>query len=122
MGQRASAGVVSVVKLIALTLTAAIISGCTTAPPPIETPVEVKVPVATPVYCQVGKLSRPSLPLSTLKPDSAPADTIRTYAATVAILKGAVRQRDFAIEGCTAPLGDPVPPTKVNAGNGSATE
>ena len=84
----------------------ATISGCASAPPqPILTPIEVKVPVATPVYCQVAKLDKPALPISALKTDSAPDDTIRAYAATVAILKGAVRQRDLAIEGCAAPAG-----------------
>jgi len=74
-------------------------------PQPILTPIEVKVPVATPVYCDVAKLDRPALPLSALKPDSAPADTIRAYAATVVILKGEVTQRDSVIAGCTAPAG-----------------
>lgn len=109
------------VKIIALTLTLAIISGCTTAPQPIPTPIEVQVPVATPVYCQVGELDKPALPLSTLKPDSAPADTIRAYAATVAILKGAVRQRDLAIEGCAASV-SALPPTKVNVGSAAVSE
>ena len=63
-----------------------------------------KVPVATPVYCQVAKLNQPALPIAALHPDSAPADTVRAYAATVAILKGAVRQRDLVIEGCAPPV------------------
>jgi hypothetical protein len=107
MGQRASGGAVIVVRtLIALVVLGASICGCATEQPqPILAPVEVKVPVATPVYCQVAKLDRPELPISALKADSAPDDTIRAYAATVAVLKGAVRERDLAIEGCAAPAG-----------------
>lgn len=78
--------------------------GCAAGPPSaIFTPIEVKAPVPIPVYCKVGKLAKPELPIAVLKGDSAPADTIRAYAATVAILKGAIRERDLAIEGCAAP-------------------
>jgi len=91
---------------IVMLVVVASISGCAAEQPqPILTPIEVKVPVATPVYCQVAKLDKPELPISALKTDSAPADTIRAYAATVAILKGAVLQRELAIEGCAAPAG-----------------
>jgi hypothetical protein len=98
-----------VVKTIIVTMALmAGICGCASAPPPpILTPIEVKVPVATPVYCQVAKLDKPALPIAALKSDSAPEDTIRAYAATVAILKGAVRQRDLALQGCAAPVSDP---------------
>jgi hypothetical protein len=93
-----------VVKKMIVTALMATLCGCASAPPaPILTPIEVKVPVATPVYCQVAKLDKPALPIAALKADSAPDDTIRAYAATVAILKGAVRQRDLAIEGCAPP-------------------
>lgn len=94
-----------------------LVSCTATQPQPILTPVEVKVPVATPVYCSVAKLAKPALPLSALKADSAPADTIRAYAATVAVLKGAVRERDSVLAGCAAP--DSVPsgpsPGETNA-------
>jgi hypothetical protein len=86
---------------------ALLIAGCASPLPPILTPVEVKVPVATPVYCNVGKLDKPALPLAALKADSAPADTIRAYAATVALLKGAVQERDSVIAGCAAPALSP---------------
>ena len=107
MGQRASGGAVVVVKtLVTVLMVPALLYGCAAEQPqPILTPIEVKVPVATPVYCQVAKLDKPELPISALKTDSAPDDTIRAYAATVAILKGAVLQRDLAIEGCAAPAG-----------------
>jgi hypothetical protein len=72
-------------------------------PAPILTPMAVNVPVATPVYCTVAKLDKPAMPISTLKADSAPADTMRAYAATVAILKGAVEERDSVIAGCAPP-------------------
>ena len=108
MGQRASGGAGIVVRTqIAILVLLASISGCATEQPqPILTPVEVKVPVATPVYCKVAKLDKPELPISALKTESAPDDTIRAYAATVAILKGAVRVRDLAIAGCAAPVSD----------------
>jgi hypothetical protein len=105
MGQRAGRGVVFMVRTLLSALTAAtVVAGCGGGvPQPILTPIEVKVPIATPIYCDVAKLDKPALPLSALKPDSAPADTIRAYAATVAILKGAVTQRDSVIAGCAAP-------------------
>jgi hypothetical protein len=98
------------VKMIATTFAAIALLGCgAQSPQPILTPLEVKVPVATPVYCEVGKLAKPELPIAALKPDSAAADTVRAYAATVAILKGAVRQRDLLLQGCGAPASAPVP-------------
>ena len=99
---------ISMVKIVIIT---GALGGCSTAQP-LLTPIEVKVPVATPVYCQVGKLDHPALPISTLKVDSVPDDTIRAYAATVAVLKGAVRERDLVIEGCAAPASaqDSAPP------------
>jgi hypothetical protein len=91
-------------KIIAVLLMPAALGGCAAAPAqPILTPIEVKVPIATPVYCQVEKVDKPKLPIAALKADSAPADTIRAYAATVAILKGAVQQRDLLLAGCGAP-------------------
>ena len=97
--------------VIALVMTASI-AGCAAGQQPILTPIEVKVPVATPVYCKVAQLARPELPIAELKMDSAAPDTIRAYAATVAILKGAVRERDLVIAGCAPPLDQqhPVPP------------
>ena len=81
-----------------------VLNGCANAPPQsIATPIEVKVPVATPIYCPVAKLDKPALPIAELKADSTPADTVRAYAATVAILKGAVEQRDSVLAGCAAP-------------------
>ncbi len=123
MGERASGGVIVVVRtFIAMLVAVASISGCATRQQqPILTPIEVKVPVATPVYCQVAKLDKPELPISALKTDSAPDDTIRAYAATVAILKGAVLQRDLAIEGCAAPAGaqDATPQPRVAPSSGA---
>jgi hypothetical protein len=108
MGQRASgrAGIVVRTQIAVVVLMAWIYGCATEQPQPILTPVEVKVPVATPVYCKVAKLDQPQLPIAALKTDSAPDDTIRAYAATVAILKGAVRERDLAIAGCAAPVSD----------------
>ena len=108
MGQRASgrAGIVVRTQIAVLVLMASIYGCAAEQPQPILTPVEVKVPVATAVYCKVAKLDKPQLPIAALKTDSAPDDTIRAYAATVAILKGAVRERDLAIAGCAAPASD----------------
>jgi hypothetical protein len=109
-------------KLVALIMTASI-AGCAATPPrAILTPIEVKVPVATPVYCQVAKMNQPALPVAALHPDSAPADTMRAYAATVAILKGAVRQRDLVIEGCAPPVDAEAPaaPAKVESSSAIA--
>ncbi len=82
---------------------ALVLSGCSAHPQLIATPIEVKVPVPTPIYCSVPKLAKPALPIAALKEDSAPADTIREYAATVALLKGAVEERDDALAGCVPP-------------------
>jgi hypothetical protein len=101
-----------VVKRLAAVAIMLTLSGCAAQPPaPILTPVEVQVPVAVPVYCNVAKLDKPELPLAALNADSAPDDTVRAYAATVAILKGAVRERDLIIAGCAAPPPDEAPAT-----------
>jgi hypothetical protein len=60
----------------------------------------VRVPVPTPVYCNPPEIQRPELPIAHLTLASPPADTIRLYAATVEVLKGAVMQRDTIIDGC----------------------
>lgn len=94
--------IVGVMATIGLTMW-----GCVAQPSnPPYTPIEVKVPIATPVYCQVANLAKPELPIAVLKSDSPPADTIRAYAATVAILKGAVRERDAELAGCVVPAND----------------
>jgi hypothetical protein len=66
----------------------------------VATPVEVQIPVYKPVYCTAPALDHPRLPVATLAAGSAPADTLRAYAATVVLLKGAVRDRDEVIAGC----------------------
>jgi hypothetical protein len=121
MGQRAGGGAVIVVrKIIAVLVMLAAVGGCAAPAQPILTPIEVKVPIATPVYCQVAKLDRPTLPIAALKADSAPADTVRAYAATVAILKGAVQQRDLLLTGCGAPApGSPAAVTGSGASSGA---
>ena len=88
---------------IAIVMCVGAIWGCAAQSEPVLTPVEVRVPIATPVYCEVSKLDRPALPLATLNAQSPPADTIRAYAATVALLKGAVEERDLELAGCTDP-------------------
>jgi hypothetical protein len=81
------------------------IAGCAAvaAPPPVVAPVKVEVPVLRQIPCPLPRLSDPALPLAALRLDSPPADTIRAYAASVAILKGAVRQRDALLAGCAEP-------------------
>jgi hypothetical protein len=88
-----------------LPLLLVLFAGCASAPPlgPIVAPVTVKVPVYEPVYCAIPALAKPALPISELHADSAPADTIRAYAATVVMLKGAVSERDAVIAGCRKP-------------------
>jgi hypothetical protein len=89
-------------ELAALVM-AILMTGCAAAPQNIATPVTVEVPVPTPVYCPAPHLEHPALALAALKPDSAPAETIRAYAASVAVLEGAVVERDDIIAGCIAP-------------------
>ena len=49
--------------------------------------------------------------MAELKRGTAPADTIRAYAATVVILKAAVRERDAVLAGCAKPADSPQPPS-----------
>jgi hypothetical protein len=76
---------------------------CAVAPPSPPRPVMVNVPVPTPVYCDAPELQKPALALARLTSDSPPADTIRAYAASVELLKGAVIERDKIIDGCRRP-------------------
>jgi hypothetical protein len=98
-----------VVKLSIFLMTIPLlIAGCASEPPePIPTPIEVKLPISVHIYCSGSKLDKPALSIAKLKADSSPADTIRAYAATVAILKGAVKERDAALAGCAAPASAP---------------
>ena len=78
-------------------------AGCAPAVAPAPRPVMVNVPIATPIYCDVPMLPAPALAIASLTADSPPADTIRDYAATVEVLKSAVRERDAILKGCAAP-------------------
>jgi type IV pilus biogenesis protein CpaD/CtpE len=91
-----------------LPLILALLIGCAVAPPTLQTapPVEVKLPMPELVYCLTPKLTRPVLPVATLALTSRPADTIRAYAASIVLLKGAVRQRDAVIAGCVRPANE----------------
>ena len=84
-------------------------SGCAFSPPfgAPAVPVEVKVPVYRPVYCQTPPRVVPELPIAGLLPTTAPADTMRAYVATVMVLKGMVRERDALIAGCAEPPSAP---------------
>jgi hypothetical protein len=77
-------------------------AGCAvgSAPAPVVRPLMVRVPVLHETPCPMPALADPALPIAGLKPASAPADTMRAYAAAVAILKGAVRERDAVLAGC----------------------
>ncbi|MGH7917271.1 MAG: hypothetical protein ACREQE_07365 [Candidatus Binataceae bacterium] len=88
-----------------LPLTLALLAGCASAPSlvPAPRPVMVKVPVFTPVYCEVKQPPPPSLPVAKLGADSAPADTMRAYVASVILLKGALEQSDALLNGCAEP-------------------
>ena len=109
MGQRAGGGAGRMVTrrraVVALaSMALAMLEACAVAPPnPPPRPVMVNVPVPTPVYCDAPELQKPALALAELTPDSPPADTIRAYAASVELLKGAVIERDKIIDGCRRP-------------------
>ena len=77
-------------------------AGCTTVAP-APRPVMVEVPVPSPVCCTAEQLPPPSLAIAALRSDSPPADTIRSYAASVIVLKSAVKQRDAILQACAAP-------------------
>ena len=99
--------------------TSLLAAGCASErPQPIPTPIEVKIPVPVPIYCSGSKLAKPALSIAALKADSPPADTIRAYAATVAILKGAVKARDAALAGCVAPASSPATAAVTSSGVG----
>jgi hypothetical protein len=107
MGQSTGTGVGQVVarsfrQSAALALLPAL-AACATCPPPVPRPVMVKVPIATPIYCSPPELARPALPIVALTAGSDPAETVRAYAESVAILKGAVTQRDELLDGCRPP-------------------
>jgi len=84
-----------------------LLAGCALSPPffTATTPLEVKVPVYEPVYCTPPTHANPALPIAGLSATSAPADTLRAYAATVVVLKATVRELDSLIAGCAEPAG-----------------
>lgn len=84
----------------ALIVAAALVCGCARAVPPPPVPMAVDVPVPEPVPCAVAIPPRPALPIAALGSDSQPADTIRSYAATVAVLKAAVVEREGLLHAC----------------------
>ena len=97
--------------LAALVLAFAI-AGCAAgaAPAPVVRPLMVQVPVLHETPCPIPTLADPALPFAGLTAGSPPADTMRAYAAAVAILKGAVRERDAVLAGC-ARAAHPAPAT-----------
>jgi hypothetical protein len=85
-------------------LPALLLSACAhIANPLAPRAVMVNVPIATPIYCDVPAMQPPALAIASLTADSPPADTIRDYAATVDVLKAAVRERDEILKGCAGP-------------------
>jgi hypothetical protein len=94
-----------------LPLSLVLLAGCALSPPAFApaTPVEVSVPVYEPVYCPIPTLANPRLPISALTPESPPADTLRAYAASVVLLKAAVRELDDVLEGCAEPAATSLP-------------
>ena len=87
------------------------LAGCArVAPASAPRPITVEIPVPTPIYCQVPTLQPPILAIAALTPDSPPADTVRSYAASVDVLKSAVRERDAILQGCAAPSGTSTSP------------
>src|ERR1700691_5104857 len=104
MGQRAGTGAGPMVRRLLPPLLG-LLAACASAPPsvPPAVPVAVQMPIYEPVYCDAPALTHPVLPIATLTSQSAAADTMRAYAATVEILEGAVDDRDAVIAGCAAP-------------------
>jgi hypothetical protein len=98
------------------------LSLCACAPvaPAAPRPVMVEVPIATPIYCQVPKLQPPILAIAALTPDSPPADTVRSYAASVDVLKSAVHERDTILEACAPPTSAIAPPPTTTPQAGTA--
>ena len=94
-----------------LPLSLVLLSGCAFSPPLFSpaTPTEVQVPVYQPVYCTPPTLANPQLPVSALTAASLPADTIRAYAASVVLLKGAIRELNSIIQGCEEPAATSAP-------------
>ncbi|HVA39167.1 MAG TPA: hypothetical protein VNF49_00765 [Candidatus Binataceae bacterium] len=91
------------VRLAAVLSIAAMLGGCARAAAPILEPMKVSVPIPEPVYCAASAPGHPRLPIANLGAASAPADTVRAYAATVVILKAAVVQREELLKACSAP-------------------
>lgn len=90
-------------RLMATVWVAAAIGGCAPAAAPIAVPMKVSVPIPEPVYCAASAPPRPALQIASLSSGSAPADTIRAYAASVVVLKAAVVERDQLLRACAAP-------------------
>jgi hypothetical protein len=90
------------VRSVAMIAAAFALAGCAAGagPAPTVRPLMVQVPVLHETPCPVPALADPALPLAGVGPESPPADTMRAYAAAVAILKGAVRERDAVLAGC----------------------
>ncbi len=95
-------------------LAAGALIGCARASAPIVQPMDVRVPIPTPIYCSITIPPHPALPIAKLTDSSAPADTARAYAASVVMLKAAVIEREQLLTACA-------PPTKhgVDAKTGS---
>jgi hypothetical protein len=96
--------------------------------PPAPRAVMVNVPVLHTVYCAAPELKPPTLALASLGADSPPADTMRSYVASVMVLKSAVRERDAILRGCGAPAegesavtADASPQTSAGAAGGVAS-
>ena len=97
----------------AIAMMATAVAGCAAgaAPAPVVRPLLVRVPVLHETPCPAPRLADPALPIAGLTAGSPPADTMRAYAAAVAILKGAVRERDAVLAGCArAARTTPAPP------------
>ena len=88
-----------------LPLTLVLVASCAAAPPidVVARTITVKVPMYQSVYCNPPELENPELPVSALRPGTTPAATMRAFAGSIVILKGAVRERDEIIKGCEKP-------------------
>lgn len=103
--RRCRAGAIFAIAIVA--------SSCTARMPPPAEVVTANVPVEVPVYCKVPQLTRPQLPIASLTDASSAADCVRGYAASVALLKAAVIERDSILAGCAAPASVTTPDSAI---------
>ncbi len=69
-----------------------LLAGCSTLPRTVEVPVAIPCPAPP-------KVSRPRLAVGSLLPDSAPAEVVRAYAASMEALAGYAERLETILDG-----------------------